>query len=84
MKTCDNCIGERAIKKFVSDGSINLRIIERAVNRIGYDQVSRDTVRQSLIDTSVILQARRIHRPDYEDVKQVLRDCGIDANCTCA
>lgn len=83
MTTCGNCIGEQAIKKYVKGGSVNLRIIERAVNKIGFDEHSREVAWTSLTETAMILEARRIHQPDFEDVKEVMRDCGIDLICSC-
>ncbi|OWT85937.1 hypothetical protein BGM05_23245 [Vibrio parahaemolyticus] len=83
MRVCENCIGEKAIRKFVKGGSVNLRIIERAANKIGVDLISRENTRKSLLGVSDILQARRVKEPEYEDVKQVLSDCGINAACSC-
>lgn len=83
MRVCESCIGEKAIRKFVKGGGVNLRVIERAVNKIGVDLISRENTRKSLLGASDILQARRIKEPEYEDVKQVLSDCGINAACSC-
>lgn len=82
MAKCSNCIGRDAIVKFVSTDCTNLRIIERAVNKLANSKKEAQMARNSLLGVSEILMAKKVQGVD-SDVEQVLLECGISATCLC-